>query len=273
MADKVTYKSDENDDSRTRGSSQFEQIRGKINRNSHFFLGQGTVPTSNTAVQLGTDDEIRSRLAKGRSGDAMSVSDALLPQEISAVFGDERAVPFPRALDSNRRPDVPMSSAPDMTSRVGPGVPRIITSPRVDPLQARKEDADLFEGVVRQQDAIRAMMQDTGAPIYREPPQYPVMDAGMVQRDKEASKRQQDLMRPVRDAEGNEIDMKTRPKVQANDTPVEPPKVGRPKSATTPAPKKDVGRPKKETAPKKAVGRPKKETAPKKAVGRPKKNK
>jgi hypothetical protein len=117
------------------------------------------------------------------------------------------------------------------------------------------------------------MMTDTGAPIYRAPQRSEGMSAEDVARVSEMSKRQRELTRDVRDSEGNVIDMKAKPKVQANDKPKGPNKGGRPTKDTTPAPKKDVGRPKKETAPKKAVGRPKKETAPKKAVGRPKKNK
>lgn len=273
MADNINFNTSENDSSRPTGSAQFERLRGQINRNSHFFLGRGTVPDSSSTVQLGSDEEVRARLAEGRSGIAMSVSDALLPQETSEVLGDERAVPFPKRLDNNRRPDVTVSSETDTTSRVGPGVPRIITSPRVDPVQARSEDAALYEGILRNRAAIEDMMTDTGAPIYRAPQRSEGMSAEDVARVSEMSKRQRELTRDVRDADGNVIDMKAKTKVQANDKSKGPNKGGRPKSATTPAPKKDVGRPKKETAPKKAVGRPKKETAPKKAVGRPKKNK
>ena len=245
---------------RQTGSAQFERLRGKINRNSHFFLGRGTVPDSSTTVQLGSDEEVRARLAEGRSGVPLEPKDAMsdIVEGSATIWGDERAVPFPKALNNTRRPDTPLSSDPDMTSRVCPGVPRIITSPRVDPVQARSEDAALYEGILRNRAALEDMMTDTGAPTYREPPKYSVMTAEDVARTSQLSKRQQELTRDVRDAEGNVIDMKAKPKVQANDKPKGPNKGGRPKKDTTPAPKKAVGRPKKETAPKKAVGRPKK---------------
>ena len=245
---------------RQTGSAQFERLRGQINRNSHFLLGRGTVPNSSNTVQLGSEEEIRARLAEGRSGVPLEPKDAMsdIVEGSATTWGDERAVPFTKKLNPNRRPDVPMSSEPDMTSRVGPGVPRIITSPRVDPVQSRSEDAALFEGILRSRAALEDMMTDTGAPIYRAPQPYPVMDAEDVARVAEMSKRQQELTRDVRDAEGNVIDMKAKTKVQANDKPKGPNKGGRPKKDTTPAPKKANGRPKKETAPKKAVGRPKK---------------
>jgi hypothetical protein len=275
MADNINFNTSENDSSRPTGSAQFERLRGQINRNSHFFLGRGTVPDSSSTVQLGSDEEVRARLAEGRSGVPLEPKDAMsdIVDGSATMWGDERAVPFPKRLDNNRRPDVTVSSETDTTSRVGPGVPRIITSPRVDPVQARSEDAALYEGILRSRAAIEDMMTDTGAPIYRAPQRSEGMSAEDVARVSEMSKRQRELTRDVRDADGNVIDMKAKTKGQANDKPKGPNKGGRPKSATTPAPKKDVGRPKKETAPKKAVGRPKKETAPKKAVGRPKKNK
>lgn len=246
---------------RQTGSSQFERLRGKINRNSHFFLGRGTVPDSSTTVQLGSDEEVRARLAEGRSGIPVDTREALTDTVTGSISvqGDERAVMFPKALRKTPTPgSEPRSAETNETSLVGPGVPRIITSPRVDPVQARSEDAALYEGILRNRAALEDMMTDTGAPIYRAPQRSEGMDAGMAQRDRAAQNRQRELTRDVRDSEGNVIDMKAKPKVQANDKPKGPNKGGRPKKDTTPAPKKAVGRPKKETAPKKAVGRPKK---------------
>jgi hypothetical protein len=214
-------------------------------------------------VQLGSDEEVRARLAEGRSGIPVETKQALTDVTTGAipVQGDERAVMFPKALRKTPTPNSePRSAETNETSRVGPGVPRIITSPRVDPVQARSEDAALFEGILRNRAALIDMMTDTGAPIYRAPQRSEGMDAGMVQRDREEQNRRRELTRDVRDADGNVIDMKARAKTkpQANDKPKGPNKGGRPKKDTTPAPKKAVGRPKKETAPKKAVGRPKK---------------
>jgi hypothetical protein len=261
MADNINFNTSENDSSRPTGSAQFERLRGQINRNSHFFLGRGTVPSADPVAQLGSDEEVRARLAEGRSGTPVSTGG--VPTDVVTgaipVQGDERNVVFPKALRKTPTPSSePRSPLTESTSLVGPGVPRIITSPRVDPVQARSEDAALYEGILRSRAAIEDMMTDTGAPIYRAPQRSEGMDAGMAQRDREASRRQSELTRDVRDAEGNVIDMKAKTKVQANDKPKGPNKGGRPKKDTTPAPKKAVGRPKKETAPKKAVGRPKK---------------
>ena len=261
MADNINFNTSEDDSSRPTGSAQFERIRGAINRSSHFLLGRSTVPNASPVAQLGSDEEIRARLAEGRSGIPVDTSEALTDTVTGAtsVQGDERAVPFPKALRKTSIPSSePRSPQTNETSRVGPGVPRIITSPRVDPVQARSEDAALFEGILRDRAALVDMMTDTGAPIYRAPQRSEGMDAGMVQRDRAEQNRRRELTRDVRDAEGNVIDMKAKPKVQANDKPKGPNKGGRPKKDTTPAPKKAVGRPKKETAPKKAVGRPKK---------------
>ena len=230
---------------RQTGSAQFERLRGQINRNSHFFLGRGTVPDSSTTVQLGSDEEVRARLAEGRSGIPVDTKQALTDVAGAiSVQGDERDVVFPKALRKTPTPSSePRSAETNETSRVGPGVPRIITGSRVDPVQARSEDAALYEGILRSRAALEDMMTDTGAPIYRAPQRSEGMDAEMVQRDRAEQNRRRELTRDVRDSEGNVIDMKAKPKVQANDKPKGPNKGGRPK---------------KETAPKKAVGRPKK---------------
>jgi len=47
--------------------------------------------------------------------------------------------------------------------------PRLFRSSRVQPQQARQEDADVYERLVHLHDSIRQMMEDSGAPEYRAP--------------------------------------------------------------------------------------------------------
>lgn len=242
---------------RQKGSLQFESIRGKINRRSDLFFGAGSGPrvrTGEDVVALGedresvgsrsmTDKQFRERLAQGRSGEGVSITEALgTPKGEARVFGDERSVPFPQALNPGKSPQ-PQATPPAMTSAIGPGVPQFITSRRVEPTQARRESADVFETLAMQNDAIRAMMEDTGAPTYRKPPHAESMDAGMLERSKTAAKRTQELTTPVRNAEGEDISPKA--KAKAKPAPKTPQR-GRPKkdtgAAKTPAPR---GRPKK----------------------------
>ena len=61
---------------------------------------------------------------------------------------------------------------PKVTQVTGPRQaqgPRLFRSSRVQPQQARQEDADVYERLVHLQDSIRQMMEDSGAPAYRPP--------------------------------------------------------------------------------------------------------
>lgn len=65
-------------------------------------------------------------------------------------------------VSSQFRPKVTQVTGPRQT----PG-PRLFRSSRVQPQQAREEDADVYERLVHLHESIRGMMEDSGAPAYR----------------------------------------------------------------------------------------------------------
>lgn len=67
-------------------------------------------------------------------------------------------------VSSQFRPKVTQVTGPRQTQG-----PRLFRSSRVQPQQARQEDADVYERLVHLHDSIRQMMEDSGAPEYRAP--------------------------------------------------------------------------------------------------------
>ena len=131
------------------GSAAYQGAMRKISREEAFWGVGPRRPITSTGA-------IRERASKGRSNPE---PETLAVERALGELGTAKTSENTTGIVTSPAKDEPSPSL------VGPGVPRIIRSQRVDPFQARQEDADVWERLVNLHDSIRHMMED--AVVYK----------------------------------------------------------------------------------------------------------